>query len=177
MSRLNAEGHDESQYLPRDCPPVNAFRERQGGVIYEGTAIKALSWLPDILFDKQRITKPHLDTSNSFFRILVNAKRTLGICDLRGTLFEKFPNGISSDTDAFLEIIRGISRPESNILIWLVWDDYNRKNVPLALHVMGTIHHALENAQNVIDMIAKKRDNASSTSPESCPNLHRSGSS
>ena len=132
MSKLNAEGHDGSQYLPRGTPPVNAFRAQHGNVRWEGEAIKALTWLPDILFERKIIEECHLHTANSFLRVLIHAKRTLGITDLRGALFDKFPDSMPTENDLFLEICRELPRPEANAIIWLVWDDYNRRNIALA---------------------------------------------
>ena len=166
MNRLNSEGHDESQYLPKGTPPVNAFRAQHGNVKWEGESIKAMSWMPDILFDKEIISKKHLDTSNNFFRIVVQAKRTLGICDLRGGLFDKHETGAAFEADLFLEIWRSIPKSEFNMLLWFVWDDYNRGNVALAIHLRGTIQHGLENAQKIIDNFSKANDNTESTLPE-----------
>jgi hypothetical protein len=163
---LNAEGIDESQFLPKEfnkktgkyesIPPVNAFRAKHGNIKWAGESIKDASWLPEILFNADTEEKGYIDTSNSFFRILVHAKRTLGICDLRGSLFENHPYGITTETDMFLEIIRNVVKPEVTVSIWLVWNEYNRGNLPLAQKLIGTIKHGLENIQSCIDNCNKK---------------------
>jgi hypothetical protein len=166
------EAIDTSQWLPKDIPVINAYRASKGDIKRNSDdKLQSITWLPHILHDMNRITKEHLDTAKSFERILIHAKRTLGICDIRGVLYDKHPAGQSHDTDVFLEIIRVIPKPESNIIVWLVWDDYNRGNSILALKVIGTIQHGLENAQKVLDNIAEKRNNALSTLPEVRPDL------
>lgn len=152
MQSLNSEGHDESQYLPRDTPPVNPYRAQHKGIRWEGKAIKNIIWLPEILFEKEIITKEHLDTASSFFRILVHAKRTLGICDIRGPLFDKAPSGVSNECDMFIEIHKKLPKSQTQAIIWFVWDEYNRGNHVLAYHLIGTIKHGLENAQICIDL-------------------------
>lgn len=175
--QLNSEGHDESQYLPKkwlnprtgkeeDYPVVNPWRAGKGDIKRnEDDKLESMTWLPDVLFERKHIQQQHLNTAKSFFRILVQAKKALGICDLRGQLFDRYPAGISDDIDMFIQINRRLVKPESNILIWLVWDDYNRGNVALAMRVIGTILHALENAQEVIDYYAQLSNNKSSASP------------
>jgi hypothetical protein len=167
---LNAEGVDESQFLPKEfnkklgkyekVPPVNAYRAKHGNIKWAGDSIKDASWLPELIFNGDTEEKVYLDTANSFFRILVHAKRTLGICDLRGALFESYPSGISQDTDLFLEILRHVVKPEVTVLIWLVWNDYNHGNIALAKKLIGTIKHGLENVQRVLDDTKKRERNS-----------------
>ncbi len=176
--RLNAEGHDESQYLPKkwinpktgkeeDYPVVNVWRMGKGDIIInEDDKYEVPTWLPRRLFRNGSFTKELFDTSNSFFRILVHAKRTLGITDLRNILFEKPPaSGQNIQVDMFIELKRALALPEMNAIIWLVWDDYNRGNTGIAYQIIGTIKHGLENCQMVIDKFKEKSDNESSTAP------------
>lgn len=157
--RLNADGHDESQYLPRDVPIVNAFREKRGGVRYEGTAVKAIQWMPDILFDRDNEKeKPYNDTCVSFFGYYVMAGQALGISDIRNILFDRIEEGTQlPPVDTFSAIMLGLAKPESNMLLWVVNDDRNRGNVALGRHLIGTIRHAVENMQNILDTLAQKR--------------------
>jgi hypothetical protein len=155
MHRLNSEGHDESQYLPKGIPPINPFRAQHGNLQWEGEAIKDVSWLPEKLYVIEKITKPHLDSASSFQRALIMAERTLGISDIRGALFDKHADGQNSDTDMFLEFVRKLAKPEISTLTWFVFDKYNHGNINLALHLIGTIQHGLENVQKVIQGIKK----------------------
>lgn len=154
LNRLNADGHDESQYLPRGTPPVNAFRERKGGVVLQGTAIKALAWFPDILFNRRIIEKEHLDTCVSFFKALVETQRELGIGDIRGILADRSEDGEQKHRDTFFAVMHALRKPEANMLLWTICDDRNRGNIPLACHLIGTIKHALENTQIIIDNLS-----------------------
>ncbi len=108
--RLNAEGHDESQYLPCDVPIVNAFRERKGGVKYEGTAIKAMQWMPDILFDRENEKeKAYNDTCVSVYGYYVMAAQTLGISDVRNILFDWIEDAVQlPPVDTFRAIMTGL---------------------------------------------------------------------
>lgn len=166
---LNAEGHDENQYLPKflnkatgkmeDMPPVNAFRERQGGVKYEGKAIKAVRWMPDILFDREnKREKPYNDTCVSFYGYYVQAGQALGISDIRNILFDRVEEGTQlPPADTFSAIMHGLCKAESHMLLWVICDDRNRGNIPLAKHLIGTIRHAIENTQKIINDLTKKR--------------------
>ena len=169
---LNSEGVDESQFLPKEfnqktgkheqIPPVNAYRAQHGNIKWAGESIKDANWLPEIVFDGDNDKeKPYLDTAKSFFKILVQAKRTLGITDLRGPLFDKLPYSANPETDMFVEIHRGLAKPEMTAVIWFVWDDYNRCNVALAHKIIGTIKHGLENVQKILDSRKKDVDNSS----------------
>lgn len=169
MSRLNGEGHDESQYLPRGTPPVNPFRERQGGVRWEGTSCKALSWFPDRLYHLQIIEKHHLDTAISFITAMINTQKVLGIGDIRGILHDKPEELNSPKGDVFYAILNRLCKPESNMLLWLVCDDRNRGNTSLARHLIGTIKHALENTQKIIDNMAGVCESELSPAPEVRP--------
>lgn len=173
--RLNSEGHDESQYIkpllnPKtgkmEMPPiVNPFRERQGSVRYEGTAIKAIQWLPDILFDRDNeMEKPYNDICVSFYGYYIQAGQTLGISDIRNILFDPIDD-ISElpPTDTFRAIMTGLRLPESNMLLWVICDDRNHGNVHLARHLIGTIRHAIENTKNIIDELTQKRRMAASS--------------
>ena len=160
---LNAEGHDESQYLPEGVEVVNPFRKQHTSISVEGELHKAIEWLPDILFEKHCITKRQLDTAFTFLRILVNAKKALGTCDLRGVMFDKYPYGISSDVDPFLEIKRKIGKYDFNALIWLVWNDYNRGNISLALQKLSHLKRILDHTQYSLDEINRLKHNATST--------------
>jgi len=175
---LNAEGHDESQYLPKvfnkatgkmeNMPVVNAYRERQGGVRYEGEAIKALQWMPDIIFDRENEKeRPYNDTCVSFYTYHVQANQSLGISDIKNILFDKAQD-VSSlpPIDTYSAILRGLVKPESNMLLWVVCNERNKGNVALARHLIGTIRHAIENAQIIIDNLAKNRKIEKSSAPE-----------
>lgn len=155
MNRLNHEGHDASQYLPRGVPPVNAYRATKGDIVREGESIKAISWMPDRLYVADRLSKEEVNTCTMFYSILIATRRVLGICDLRGILTDKtMENPTKSlEVDYFMEIMNGLPRPEGNMLLWVVCDEYNHGNLELACMLLGTIQHAIENTKNIIDNI------------------------
>lgn len=156
MNRLNHEGHDESQYLKKGTPPVNPFRMQHGKVKWEGEAIKALTWLPDVLQDIGYLEKEHHDTCRSFERILIQAKRTLSICELKGALFDKAPEEIRNDVDMYLLIKNTLICSEMQIMIWLVEEENSISNIEAAASLNGKIKHAIENTQKTIDNVSKK---------------------
>lgn len=157
--RLNAEGHDESQYLPKNVPIVNAFRERRGGVRYEGTAIKAVEWLPDILFDREdEREKPYNDTCVSVYGYHINTLHSLGMRATNNILFDPvFAVTQLPAVDTYAAIIHGLAKPESIVLLWTVCTERNHGNIGLARSFIGTIRHAIENAQSIIDALTEKR--------------------
>lgn len=164
--RLNAEGHDESQYLPNGMPPVNAFREQHGNVQWEGLSIRALTWMPDILFVRRSIEKVHLDTCVSFYGAVVETRKVLKIGDIRGILFDKPDELTTPKVDVFFNIVHGLCKPEANMLLWLVCDEYNRGNISLAHKLIGTIKHGIENAQKIIDNLRERAKQQESPSAE-----------
>jgi hypothetical protein len=163
---LNAEGHDESQYLPKGLPAVNAYRAQHGKVIWEGDSIKSLEWLPDAFFGGNEKEEGYLRTCNAFFCYLVQFKRTCGTCDIRGRLFDELATGISFELDMFKQIRDRLPKNELATLVWFVWNDYNRGNMNLASYLLGTIKHALEHTKNIIDDCKKIVETASQTSPQ-----------
>lgn len=183
MNRLNADGHDESQYLPKvfdpvtgkmiPTPPVNAFRAQHGNVVYEGDLIRQLEWLPDILYAHAVIDKCHLDTALSFYTAYIETMKALKIGDIKGILNDKTDELSTPKGDIFFAVMHGLCKPEANMMLWLVCDDRNRKNTLLARHLIGTIKHALENSQIIIDNLKKKNNNTLSPEPESRPESAR----
>jgi hypothetical protein len=169
MNRLNSEGHDESQYLPLGTPPVNAFRAQHGTVKWEGTSCKAISWMPDKLYDLKIIDKHHLDTASSFLTAKIHTQKVLGIADIRGILHDK-PDALSAPRgDVFFALLKQLCKPELNMLLWVTCDDRNHGNIPLACQLIGTIKHALENAQKIIDNLYGICETTKSPAPEMRP--------
>lgn len=157
-NRLNSEGHDESQYLPHGVPPVNAFRAAKGDIKRIGEEIRARHWMPDLLFDYGHFEKEHVDTCLSFYAILIGARRVLGICDLLNAITDKMAMEASNaEVDSFVEIMRGLPKPEMNMLIWVVDNDRNHRNISLAFHLIGTITHAIEHTQKIIVEISDRK--------------------
>lgn len=176
--RLNAEGHDESQYLPKEynaktgkmerVPPINAFRAAKGDITRnEDDKLESVHWLPRIMHRQRQITKEHYDTARSFERHLIHARRTLGICDIKGKLFDIMPaNGIDESTDLFLTILRSVARPEVVRLVWFVDMNFPCSSAALPDDMLGVIQHGLENVQKIIDLNNETRNNTESTLPE-----------
>lgn len=164
---------DQSQFLPNwlnpktgryEQPPlVNAYRAAKGDLIVQlsedGGLNKVLTWMPDILHYKGKLEKEHVDTCFSFFGILTNARRILKICDLRGLLADKKLEKGEGDeeTDTFLTIVHTLAKAEANMMFWVVCDEYNRGNYTLAVSMIGTIKHAIENTNNIL-IDKRKRD-------------------
>jgi len=174
-ARLNADGHDESQYLPKilnpvsgkweEPPPVNAYRAAKGDIRRnDDDKIESATWLPRIMFLGRRIEKEHYDMAVVVECVWLSAKKTLGILDLRGKLFDKVPElGTNVDVDAFLEMHRTMARPELEAVLWFVSFYIRASSAALPLERLGVILHGLENAQNIIDNCKRKRKVASYT--------------
>lgn len=185
MNRLNANGEDESQWIQpvlnrvtgkMEMPPiVNPWREAKGDIVRnEDDKLESIHWLPRILQRQGNITKEHFDASRSFERILVHARRTLGICNITGKIFDAIPSGgVDDTTDMFLEILRKVARSEVMRIVWLVDMNFPCSKAAIPIGMLGIIQHGLENIQNVIDMHNEKRNNAASTLPEVSQNLSR----
>lgn len=159
MNRLNSEGHDESQYLPKGMPPVNPFRAQHRGIKWEGQAVKALTWLPDILnamlndSGNELLTRDHIATCTRFYSAVVSTRKTLGISDIRGYIAEPTGKNDSRETDIFFSVVNGLLKYQSNLCLWVVCDEYNRGNIKLASHLIGSIQQSLDNAQKIIDSL------------------------
>lgn len=163
MNRLNADGHDESQYLPKKWfnpktqkeepyPFINAYRKNKGDIfLNKDDQMQTLSWLPDALELKGFIEKEHHDTCKSFERILIQAKRTLGICDIRGVLFEKLPEEIRNELDMFIVLKKELLKSYMVTMIWLVEAEVTNANISVVGGLVGKVHHAIENTQRIID--------------------------
>lgn len=178
MNGLNANGEDESQWFKpfinpktgkREMPPiVNAFRAAKGDVILndDGTH-ESPHWLPRIMFTKGRLSKEHYDMAFCFECVWFQAKKTLGVLELKGKLYDKMPEGeITIEVDSFLEIKRTISANEFREIIWFVSKYFPASDAALPLDRLGVILHGLENSKIIIDICKKKRENAKYTSPE-----------
>lgn len=158
MRRLNAEGHDETQYLPRGTPPVNPFRERQGGVKWEGTGVKALTWMPDIMNDtldeegRELLTRDQLHTCESFFRAVVATGNELKIDRLKIYMGDSVEDEKKAK-DIFYAIMTRLLPYQSNLMLWVVCDDRNRGNIALAKHLKSSIQNAVDCAQKVISAL------------------------
>lgn len=168
MNRLNSEGHDESQYLPKkwfnpktekeeSYPVVNPFRAQHGKVRLEGEEIKALTWLPDILHDtygedgKELLSRDYLQICETIFRIVMSARNALGISDLRSFLGAEQLNQHLSARDPFFALLSKLLPYQSNMVLWIVCDEYNRGNIDLARKLIETIRNSLDLAKKVID--------------------------
>lgn len=168
--RLNAEGHDESQYLPRGIPPVNPFRAQHKGVRWEGTSIKAMNWLPDLMLDREFLTKDHQTTCLSFYSAVISTRKLLGITDLRGYLADS-QMGDALPKDIFFAICNGLKKWKSNLCLWVVCNEYNMGNIELAYKIRGNIQESLEDAQKIIDNLRELARVISVPVPEVCQKL------
>lgn len=168
---------DKTQFLPDKelnvktgemvpVPRVNAFRAKQGNVRYEGQAIKALTWMPDIMLDREWINGDHMHTCGIFYRAVVATRKALGIGDLRAYLAESRPDGAGAACDVFFAVLSQLPKAQSNMCLWVVCDEYNRGNFMLAYNLRGTIQAALENAQIIIDREKEKAENTPVLTPE-----------
>lgn len=157
MNRLNSDGHDESQYLPKGTPPVNPFRAQHEGIKWEGESIRAKTWLPDILEEQldenahPLLSGDQVHTCKSFLRSVVGTRNALGITDLR--IYVGQPNSEAESKDIFFSIMRGLVAYQANLCLWVVCDEYNRGNISLARKLIGSIQQSLDNAQKLIDSL------------------------
>lgn len=170
--KLNADGHDESEYLPKKWfnpktqkeepyPIVNSFRAKKGDVVMldeDGGVHKALKWLPDILHRtldenaKELLTGDHVHICESIFRIACSAKVALGIADLRNySLPVDTSESITVEVDKLFALLKGLLPYQSNLCLWVVFDEYNRGNVVLAKKIISSICSSLDNAKKILD--------------------------
>ena len=155
MNRLNADGHDKSQYLPRGTPPVNPFRAQHKGIEWDGESIKVKTWMPDILlktldeFGKEMLTRDQVHTCESMFRAITATRNSLGINDLRAFIGES--KGDGEPKDIFFAVIHGLLPYQANLCLWVVCDEYNRGNLPLAKKLITNIQQSIDLAQILID--------------------------
>lgn len=155
MSRLNSDGHDESQYLPKGTPPVNPFRAQHCGIKWSGKAIRAIDWLPDALYERGLMEKAHLDTTCCFYRALISTRKTLGISDILGSISERFPiAGNQTIIDIFFPVMTELSKPQSTLLLWLVEEKNSEGNIMAAFRLAQNILATLEQTQNIIDRLS-----------------------
>lgn len=168
-NRLNSEGHDESQYIQAvlnpisgkmEKPPiVNAFRAAKGDIfINPDDKNECPSWMPRILNLKLNESgKAYLDddalhTCKRVERAALSAMAALGVSSLRCFLSGD-GRDISSlaEYDPFKALLTGLLPKYSTALLWVVCDERNRGNIPLALKIIGTITQAIALAKNILD--------------------------
>lgn len=172
MNRLNADGHDESQYLPKkwinpksgkeeDYPVVNECRAKKGDIVQletDGGLNKALTWLPDKLNHmrddngKELLNRDYLHICESIYKIVMSARHSLGISDLRSFIGGEaiIQVGILP-SDPFFAILSKLMPYQSNMVLWVVCDEYNRGNIALARKCISSILGSLDMAKKVID--------------------------
>lgn len=166
---LNAEGHDESQYIKAvlnpttgrmEKPPlVNAYRHAKGDIfINADDKSECPTWMPRILnLRLNEQGKPFLDddalhTCKRVERAALSALAVLGLSDIRS-----FISGNSQDIgelpayDPFKALLVGLLPVYSTALLWVICDDRNRGNVPLAMKMIDTIAQAIDLAKNILD--------------------------
>jgi hypothetical protein len=193
--KLNADGHDESQYLPRKWfnprtgkeepyPVVNPFRQAKGDISRnDDDKLEAMTWLPDILLKRGKISGDHHSTCLSAFRAALSTRNALGVENLRAYLSEVMGEEIPSgeESDIFFNLATKLSKLHFHTCMWVVFEEMNRGNVALACSIIGTIQESIERAQDIIDSCKKKpidsirdRDNVPIvTAPELYPNSAR----
>lgn len=180
MSRLNQDGHDESQYLPRGTPPVNPFRAQHGKLEWVERTLHAKTWLPDILNttlnDKgdPLLNTDNLTTCMRFYSSLVSTRKALGISDIRGYIADPQKGSNKPETDIFYAVMTGLLKYQSNLCLWIVCDEYNRGNLKLAEKMIGSICNSLDLAQNIIDNLCDSSIMQIVPAPESCPEIGKS---
>lgn len=158
MEKLEADGSNRNYYLPKGMPLVNPFRMQHGKVRWEGEAIKALTWLPDILHEtlddkgRELLSRDYVHICETVQRIVISAKQCLGLSDLRGYIGAQ---GLSTlplpQSDPFVALLSKLMPYQSNLVLWVVCDDYNRGNVALAEKLITSICNSLDLAKKVID--------------------------
>lgn len=171
-SKLNADGSDPQYYLPRGVPPVNPWRMQHGQVRWEGEAIKALTWMPDMLNNTLDVngnpclTPDYIHTCESIFRIVTSARVALGLSDLRSFISANKTDAQSSrKTDPFFALLTGLLPYQSNLCLWVVCDEYNHGNIELAKRLIWSIRNSLDNAQKIIDNCRSLEENELVASP------------
>lgn len=158
MDKLEADGSNRKYYLPKGMPLVNPFRMQHGKVKWEGEAIKALTWMPDILHEtldeagKELLNRDYVHICETVFRVVMSTRNFLGISDLRSFIGG---DGMALATlpaqDPFAALLTRLMPYQSNLVLWVVCDEYNRGNVPLAKKLIASICNCLDLAKKVID--------------------------
>lgn len=139
---------DQTQYLPKHEPRVNAFRSQHYGLHWDGNVIKNFTWLPDLLLAREYITQDHLSTCMSVNRALQAMKNALGISK---SAYSAKSDGDGEAKNIFTAIITQMNKRNSNLCLWVSHNDYNKMNYEHAIDNIGYIKSSLELAQKVID--------------------------
>ena len=150
--QLNAEGHDESQYLPKDEPIMNIFRIQHSAVKKEGESIKILSWLPDILFEKNVIDKRELNTAENIYKCWVATNQALGVSHRGMRIASIEIEGIPREPkDIYFALLSNLLPYQSKLCVWLVKEEPRESIVKHAVAIKSNIINALLQAKNIID--------------------------
>lgn len=157
------DGIDKSQWLPQyfnpfskrmeRVPPVNAFRQQHGIVQWEGQAIKALTWLPDILNHNKNLDDDELHICKRVERAALSAMAALGLSNLRVFIAGDMNTGSLPEHDPFKEILQGMQPKYSTALLWVICDERNGGNVQLAIKILSTIRTAIGHAKNILEKL------------------------
>lgn len=170
---LNAEGHDESQYIKAvlnpvngkmEKPPlVNAFRNAKGDIfINADDKSECPTWMPRILnlklneHGKKIMDDDALHTCRRVERATLSALAVLGLSDIRSFISGNCQNISELPAyDPFKALLVGLLPVYSTALLWVICDERNRGNVPLAMKIIGTITQAVELSKNILDECQK----------------------
>lgn len=191
MNRLNADGHDESQYLPRKWfnpktgkdepfPIVNATREAKGDIQRNADdKLECATWMPIIL--NRKITqdgKPWLDddmlhTCKRAERAILSGLSALGIPTIRNFMSGDMSTVKLTPKDPFLMLLTGMLPVYSTALLWVICDERNRGNIPLALKIFPTIAQAIEHAKKILDDLQDVAHSGIVASPQPRPESAR----
>jgi len=177
MNKLNAEGHDESQYLPtkwynpkteKEEPyqVVNAFRAAKGDVIinetgyYESLTAFFPNQLSKILDEKGQnlLSRDDVHTCKRIERAVLSAWAVLKFGHLKNfTIGDDIDTSKLPKHDPFVALLTGLLPYQSNICLWVIFDDRNRGNIPLATKLISSIRNSIDLAKNILDNLPECR--------------------
>lgn len=170
MNRLNADGHDESQYLgkildPRSgkmipIPPINAFRAAKGDIIRNtDDKLESITWMPrrlNITLDDRGhklIDDDQLHTCKSVERAALSAMAALGLSSIRVFMAGDMNLAGLSQIDPFKAILTLMKPCYSTALLWVICDERNGGNTQLAIKMLGSIHTGISFAKEILDSL------------------------
>lgn len=181
-SKLNADGHDESQWIKKEFNPktgkmempplINAFRAAKGDIFRNSDdKLESPEGLPRIMFINGRISEDDFNTAKRVESIWIHAQRTLGISSIKGVIASDVApaNSIDPNTDRFLEMWRHIPRNEFEQMLWFVSFRIKAMSAALPLDRLEIIQSGLQKAQKMIDIWDGNSNNALTGSPELRP--------
>lgn len=177
--KLNADGIDESEWLPRNAPPINAYRYAKGDLRHDEETGCLKSFTPiDDLHDRGILEDTHKYAANEIASLFVVAYRFLGFRVMQEIVHELQTGKDSLNggpADKLKQVMQALTLPQRNIAIRICYDmmreheqrtDYTKANYAWVGLIKGSVQTTFEAAAKRLDELYESDNMQIVTKPE-----------